>query len=72
MTDDERRMWTDWAASGNAADVDAILAQDRADRDRERTARRGARASQIVLLPRLLWCAARGGSPLVRGAVARL
>lgn len=70
MTDDERRMWTDWAASGNAADVDAILAQDRADRDRERTARRGALASQIVLLPLLLWCTARGVTPLVRGAFA--
>jgi hypothetical protein len=50
--------------------IDAVLDKDRAARARERKMRIGALAALVVLLPILVWAAAHGVTPLVRGAYA--
>jgi len=50
--------------------VDAVLGNDRAARERERRVRIGMLLALTFLLPTLLWFAAHGVTPLVRGAYA--
>ncbi len=50
--------------------VRAVLEEDRAARDKERWSRLGAAVVVGVLCPVLLWCAAFGKTPLVRGGYA--
>src|SRR5262245_14301324 len=47
--------------------VQAALAEDRAARDKERSARAASIAAVALLCPVLLWSAAHGVTPLVRG-----
>lgn len=53
-----------------ASTVEAVLDEDRAARTRERGIRGGCLLALALLLPVLLWCAAHGVTPLVRGAYA--
>jgi hypothetical protein len=57
------------ARSTHAA-VEAALARDRSTRGRERTARVVALGCAAILWPTLLWCAAHGVTPAVRGGYA--
>jgi len=50
--------------------INTVLEKDRAARARERRLRIGALLALAVLLPILLWAAAHGVTPLVRGAYA--
>jgi len=50
--------------------VDAVLAKDRAALERERRLRIGPLIALGFLLPMMLWAAAHGVTPLVRGAYA--
>ena len=50
--------------------VDAVLERDRSARRRERSIRLGALIALTLLLPTMLWAAAHGVTPLVRGAYA--
>jgi hypothetical protein len=56
------------AAAGSA--VDRVLVEDRAERDKQRGAQTAAALVLALLCPALLWCAAYGVSPLVRGGYA--
>ncbi len=47
--------------------IDMVLAEDRADRDKERGVHMAAVLALALLCPALLWCAAYGVTPLVRG-----
>jgi hypothetical protein len=76
MSDDARLLsavWTsdhpvDKAAVMSA--IDTVLDKDRAARARERRIRIGALVALAFLLPMMLWSAAHGVTPLVRGAYA--
>jgi hypothetical protein len=48
----------------------AVLSEDRAARDKDRGARLAAGLALALLCPILLWCAAHGITPLVRGGYA--
>ena len=48
----------------------AILNEDRASRDKERAIRIASVLALALLCPALLWCAAYGTTPLVRGGYA--
>jgi hypothetical protein len=50
--------------------INTVLDQDRAARARERRIRVGALVALALLLPLMLWSAAHGVTPLVRGAYA--
>jgi len=50
--------------------IDSALAEDRAARDKERSARAASIAAVALLCPVLLWSAAHGLTPLVRGGYA--
>jgi hypothetical protein len=50
--------------------VDTVLREDRAAHDKERRIRVGGMIALAVLCPALLWCAAHGITPLVRGGYA--
>ena len=52
------------------AAIDTVLDIDRAARERERLVRIGALVAMAFLLPMMLWSAAHGVTPLVRGAYA--
>jgi len=56
--------------AGVRSAIDAVLDQDRASRTRERRIRIGGLIPLAILLPILLWSAAHGVTPLVRGAYA--
>src|SRR3954469_14285068 len=49
---------------------DAVLREDREARDNERWSRFASLAALTVLCPALLWCAANGRTPAVRGGYA--
>ena len=51
-----------------APTIEAVLARDRAAHERDRRVRAGALLALTLLLPVLLWSAAHGVTPLVRGA----
>ena len=53
-----------------ASAIDAVLNADRAARERENRIRHGSLLALICLLPPLLWFAAHGVTPVVRGAYA--
>jgi hypothetical protein len=51
--------------------MNAVLEEDRADRDKDRRLRAGFLFAPLALLcPTLIWCAVYGISPLVRGGYA--
>jgi hypothetical protein len=50
--------------------IDTVLDRDRAAREGERRIRIGAMVALTLLLPMMLWSAAHGVTPLVRGAYA--
>jgi hypothetical protein len=52
------------------ATMNAVLDEDRACRDKERAMRIASVLALAVLCPVLVWCAAYGISPIVRGAYA--
>jgi len=76
MSDDARWLSAVWMSDDPAkrADVtsaiDAVLERDRAEADREHRTRIGSLAALALLLPVVLWAAAHGVTPLVRGAYA--
>jgi len=76
MSDDARWLSAVWMSDDPAekADVtqaiDAVLDRGRAEADRERRTRIGSLAALALLLPVVLWAAAHGVTPLVRGAYA--
>jgi len=78
MNDDAvwlRSAWTsDASATGQdiAATVQSVLARDRALRARERSARVGGISAVALLVPVLVWSAAHGVTPLIRGAYAMM
>jgi hypothetical protein len=53
-----------------ATAVDAVLREDREGRDKERWIRTAALLALTLLCPALVWCAAYGRTPLVRGGYA--
>jgi hypothetical protein len=76
MSDDGRALSATWMSddpvdkAGIRSAVEAVLDRDRAARERERRGRIGAVAALACLLPLILWFAAHGVTPLVRGAYA--
>src|SRR5688500_9025126 len=50
--------------------MNAVLSEDRACRDKERAIRIASVLVLALLCPALLWCAAYGTTPLVRGGYA--
>jgi len=50
--------------------INTVLVEDRADRDKQRGLHIAAAIALALLCPVLLWCAAYGVSPLVRGGYA--
>jgi hypothetical protein len=50
--------------------LDAVLREDRDARDKERWARIASVAALTLLCPALIWCAAYGRTPVVRGGYA--
>jgi hypothetical protein len=50
--------------------INAVLNEDRACREKERAIRIGSLLALALLCPALLWCAAYGTTPLVRGGYA--
>jgi hypothetical protein len=78
MSDDARVLSAIWM-SGHHIDkadvmsaIDNVLDQDRAERERERRIRMRALVPLAFLLPIILWSAAHGVTPLVRGAYAMM
>jgi hypothetical protein len=76
MSDDARLLSAVWM-SDHPVDkarvmsaIDTVLDRDRAARERERRIRIGALVALTFLLPIMLWSAAHGVTPLVRGAYA--
>jgi len=74
MSDDAATLSAVWM-SGPPVDkervrsaIDTVLEQDRAARDRERRIRVASLLALTCLLPMMLWAAAHGVTPLVRGA----
>jgi hypothetical protein len=76
MIDDTSALPAVWTSnesareSGAASTIAGVLEKDRAARDRERRVRHGSLLALACLLPLLLWAAAHGVTPLVRGAYA--
>jgi hypothetical protein len=76
MSDDARWLSAAWMSEDPAekADVtltiEAVLDRDRAEADRDRRTRIGSLVAVGLLLPVVLWAAAHGVTPLVRGAYA--
>src|SRR6186713_1070723 len=76
MNDDIRELSAVWMSDRPVekaavfSAVDSALDKDRATRARERRIRIGALIALACLLPILLWAAAHGVTPLVRGAYA--
>jgi hypothetical protein len=76
MTDDAFPLRTMWMSepSGSENDVslavDQVLSKDRRARARERQLRIGGLVALAFLVPILLWAAAYGVAPLIRGAYA--
>lgn len=76
MNDVERTLPAVWMSdqSGDGGRVttmvDRVLAQDRDARARDRRARLAGLVALVVLVPVLVWAAAHGVTPLVRGAYA--
>ena len=75
MNDETSALLTIWMSSdstrdGVASTIDAVLDKDRAARERDGRIRRGSLVAVTCLLPPLLWAAAHGVTPLVRGAYA--
>jgi hypothetical protein len=76
MIDDTSVLPAVWTANESARDSSAasavarVLEKDRAARDRERRIRHRSLLAVVCLLPVLLWAAAHGVTPLVRGAYA--
>src|SRR5688500_15304492 len=74
MSDDSlRATWISGQPIDRAAVMTAVraaLAEDRAARDKERWLRIASALAIAVLCPALLWCAAFGRTPLVRGGYA--
>ena len=76
MSDDARWLSAAWMSEDSAekADVtsaiEAVLDRDRAEADRDRRTRIGSLVAVGLLLPVVLWAAAHGVTPLVRGAYA--
>ena len=65
-------IWMSGESTGNGVTsaIDAALDKDRAARERDGRVRRGSLVAVTCLLPPLLWAAAHGVTPLVRGAYA--
>jgi hypothetical protein len=76
MSDDARELSAVWMSdhpvdkASVMSAIDTVLDKDRAARDRERRIRIGPLVALALLLPVLLWSAAHGVTPLVRGAYA--
>ena len=76
MNDDARVLSAVWMSdhpvdkAGVLSAIDTVLDKDRAARARERRIRIGALVALAFLLPMMLWSAAHGVTPLVRGAYA--
>jgi hypothetical protein len=76
MSDDARVLSAIWMSdhpvdkAGVRSAIDTVLEKDHAARARERRTRIGALAALVLLLPMMLWSAAHGVAPLVRGAYA--
>lgn len=74
MSDESlRALWmADRPADKDAllSSIASVLADDRAARDRERWERFASVLALGLLCPVLLWCAAHGRTPIVRGAYA--
>jgi len=75
MSDDTSPLPAIWMSgestrNGVASAIDAVLDKDRAARERDRRVRHGSLIAVTCLLPPLLWAAAHGVTPLVRGAYA--
>ena len=76
MSEDARVLSAIWMSdhpvgkAGVMSAIDTVLAKDRAARARERRTRIGALVALAFLLPMMLWSAAYGVTPLVRGAYA--
>jgi hypothetical protein len=76
MSDDARLLSAVWMSdhpvdkAGVMSAIGAVLEKDRAARARERRIRIGALVALAFLLPMMLWSAAHGVTPLVRGAYA--
>lgn len=76
MSDETRVLSAVWMSDqsvdkvGVMSAIDTVLDRDRAARARERRSRIGALVALAFLLPILLWSAAHGVTPLVRGAYA--
>jgi hypothetical protein len=73
MTDDLSAVWrSDQPTNAETimAAVEAVLEEDRATRAKERFVRRSSVLAVGVLCPVLVWCAAFGKTPLVRGGFA--
>lgn len=74
MNDVERMLSAVWmsdqsgSSEGVARTVDRVLAQDRDARARDRRVRLVGLLALVVLVPVLVWAAAHGVTPLVRGA----
>jgi hypothetical protein len=58
------------AADAVKTAIHAALAEDRAARDKDRSVRAGSIAAVALLCPVLVWSAAHGVTPLVRGGYA--
>lgn len=76
MSDDARWLSAAWMSDDPVektdvtSAIDAVLERDRAAGDRERRTRIGSLFALGLLLPVVLWAAAHGVTPLVRGAYA--
>lgn len=76
MSDDARLLSAVWMSdhpvdkAAIMSAIDAVLDKDHAARTRERRIRIGALVALALLLPMMLWAAAHGVTPLVRGAYA--
>jgi len=76
MIDDTSALPAVWTSNESASEssqasaIAGVLERDRAARDRERRVRYGSLFALVCLLPLLLWAAAHGVTPLVRGAYA--
>ncbi|HEX5214174.1 MAG TPA: hypothetical protein VFV98_01855 [Vicinamibacterales bacterium] len=68
-----RAMWTSSQPATSEvllATIDAVLDEDRAAREKDRLVRLAALTAMALLCPALLWFAAHGKTPLVRGGYA--
>jgi hypothetical protein len=76
MSDDAHLLSAVWMSdqsvdkAGVMSAIDAVLEKDRAARAREHRLRAGSLVPLVLLLPIMLWAAAHGVTPLVRGAYA--